>query len=139
MSNFTEVRIDLQDLGMIKKALLAMGYAEGQVELHSEPQTCNGYGGQTKKAQLIIRKKDISASPFAKSNSYGDIGFLQKADGSVVFVTDTDFRRQAFMNQLVDEYALAVTEQKIVNSGFFIESIDRQEGQIEVILDNPYQ
>lgn len=131
MSNFTEVQVDMKDFGLLKRALLNMGYKEAQIETYDSPQTLNGYH-RNDTASMIIRKKNLNP------HSYNDLGFKKTQDGTIKVIGDTDFVTTRWLGQLKDEYALATVENQVVDSGFFINDVKRSNGQIEVTLENPY-
>jgi len=131
VSSFTEVRIDLKDLGLIKKALVEMGYAESAIEMHASPETLHGYHREDQ-AHLIIRKSNL------RSRSYNDLGFKREANGEIKIIGDSDFVTTRWIGQLKDEYALAMVQEQIVGSGFFINEIDRKSEQIEITLEHSY-
>jgi len=131
VSSFTEVRIDLKDLGLIKKALVAMGYADNVIEMHASPQVLRGYHREDQ-AHLIVRKSNL------RSRSYNDLGFRKESNGEIKIIGDSDFVTTRWIGQLKDEYALAMVQEQIVGSGFFINEIDRTGEQIELTLENNY-
>lgn len=69
---------DLKNLEVLLAALAALGWAEGKVEVHAEPQHMYGYTGDKRpeKANVIIRRNNTGIS------SSNDVGFLKLADGS---------------------------------------------------------
>jgi len=69
---------DMTSQEILLAALAELGWSQGQVEVHDEPQTLYDYTGKARpqKANLIIRRKNTG---LGASN---DVGFIKQADGS---------------------------------------------------------
>jgi len=69
---------DMTSQEILLAALAEMGWSQGQVEVHAEPQTLYDYVGKARpqKANLIIRRGHTG---LGASN---DVGFIKQADGS---------------------------------------------------------
>jgi len=144
MSAFTKVKTVLKDLNKVKKALVAMGWAEEKIEVHDKPAKLNGYHNNNNEAHLIIRRKHLGP------HAYNDIGFLQQADGSVqAIVGDYNERTGGMRGQhghmegtwlktLSQEYSLVSVEEELQMQGYFIENVERStDGKIYVSAENP--
>jgi hypothetical protein len=81
MSHFTRVRTTLRDASTLAAALRAAGYPE--VEVHDSPQPLTGWGAQTARAEVIVRRAHIPGP------AYGDFGFARQADGTFEVVIDS--------------------------------------------------
>ncbi len=78
MSHFSKVVTKIKDKGSLVDALVAMGFSKSQIEVHDKPVKLNGYearSGNHHEAEIVIRKTHLG-------NSYNDIGFRKKADGT---------------------------------------------------------
>lgn len=77
MSEYVECKTKFKDRKALLEALAAMGFVDGEVEVHDDPQHLYGYQGDKRpqKAHIIIRRKYVGGS----SN---DIGFVRGEDGS---------------------------------------------------------
>ncbi len=100
MSKYAEYTTDIREPQHLVAALKAMGYA---VEQHAQPQTLHGYAGETRQANIIVRKDNLRKDLW----SLGDIGFLKGADGSYKVVMD-DMTEQKWINRVKQNY----TEQR---------------------------
>ena len=80
MSHFTRVRTTLRDPQLLASALQAVGYAE--VEVHDSPQGLRGWGGQSARAEVIVRREH------ATGHVFGDFGFARGPDGAFEAVID---------------------------------------------------
>lgn len=76
MSEYIEGNLSICDRDALVTALMAIGFAREEIEVHTEAQALCGFEGDTRelKAHVIIRRKYVGAY----SN---DIGFLRGADG----------------------------------------------------------
>lgn len=74
------MRTELRDPQVLAAALKETGYAE--VEVHDSPQLLHGWGRQTARAEVIVRREHITGRP------YGDFGFTRQPDGSFEAVID---------------------------------------------------
>jgi len=77
MSEFVECKTKFKDRKALVEGLMALGFAESEIEVHEEAQNLYGYHGDKReqKANIIIRRKNVGGS----SN---DIGFAKQADGT---------------------------------------------------------
>ena len=85
MSHFTRVRTTLRDPVLLAAALRATGYPT--VEVHDQPRELNGWGSQTARASVIVRRA-------AAGHAYADFGFARGADGTFEVVIDSMDRTQ---------------------------------------------
>jgi len=90
MSEFVECKTKIKDRKALIDALIAIGFAESEIEIHEEAVHLYGYQGDRReqKANVIIRKKNVGGS----SN---DIGFIKKDDGTYEAIISEFDRRSA--------------------------------------------
>jgi len=95
-------------------ALAELGWSQGKVEVHAEPQTLLDWHGKERKekANIIIRKRNTG------QGASNDIGFIRNADGTY--------------SPIVSEYDSTVTHFGVRQRGAqtFVESIQNAYGQI---------
>lgn len=89
MSHISKVSTQLKDKESLIAALQDMGFTAEQIELHDTPVSLKGYGTGGSKGNIIIRKKHLA-------NSYNDIGFVKKEDGTYeALISDPNMRNSA--------------------------------------------
>jgi len=90
MSEFVECKTKIKDRKALIDALIAIGFAESEIEIDEEAVHLYGYQGDRReqKANVIIRKKNVGGS----SN---DIGFIKKDDGTYEAIISEFDRRSA--------------------------------------------
>ena len=119
MSHFTKVRTQLQDLGMVKRALIDLGYSvsQGQVQ---------GYGGQTVTAPVVV-----------KLSSGMEIGF-QKDGKFVQLVADfwgQTVDREQFVAQVTQRYAYLTVIDQAEKQGWQIMTDEAQnDGSVRLVM-----
>lgn len=86
MSHFTRMRTALRDADLLAAALREVGCAA--VEVHDSAQKVHGWGGQTRKAEVIVRRRSLPAGAMA------DIGFARQRDGTFEAVLDSMDRQR---------------------------------------------
>jgi hypothetical protein len=87
MSHFTRVRTTLRDRDTLAAALRATGYPV--VEVHDNPQLLHGWGSQTARAEVVVRRAHVPGG-----SAMGDFGFARQPDGLFTVVIDSmDERR----------------------------------------------
>jgi hypothetical protein len=79
MSHFTRMRTALRDADLLAAALREVGYAN--VEVHDSAQKVRGWGGQTRKAEVIVRTRNAGGA-------MADIGFARQPDGTFAAILD---------------------------------------------------
>jgi hypothetical protein len=75
------MRTSLRDPHVLAAALKETGCAE--VEVHDSPQVLHGWGSQTARAEVIVRREHASG------RAMGDFGFARQPDGSFEVVIDS--------------------------------------------------
>lgn len=139
MSAFTTAKTVLTDMSAIKKALVGMGWREDQIEVHDKPVKLVGYHqNESKVAQIVIRKQNLGGW-----GAFNDLGFLQQVDGTIQVIGENAGRygnitSDKFKNTLTQEYALVKLQEEAEAAGFFIDRVERKDGQIYVTAENPY-
>jgi Protein of unknown function (DUF1257) len=81
MSHFTRMRTALRDADLLAAALREVGCAS--VEVHGSAQKMRGWAGQTRKAEVIVRRADVAGGASA------DIGFARQPDGTFEAILDS--------------------------------------------------
>ena len=122
MSHFTRVRTTLRDPALLAAALAAAGYP--RVEAHDRPQALRGWGSQSAKAEVIVRREQVSG------HAYGDFGFARGADGSFEVVMDSmDQRRNGadWLTGLTRAYGHAAALKYAQDNGYEVVTDDAEQ------------
>jgi hypothetical protein len=150
VSHFSKVVTKIKDKDSLVDALVAMGFAREHIEVHDKPVKLNGYEarlGNTHEAEIVIRKKHLG-------NSYNDIGFRKKADGTYeAALSDMGMRNNTasrnkftegikgfnkdWMNKLNQQYSVARIR-KIADSQGYALTETFVNGEIVVECDASY-
>ncbi len=132
MSEFIVVNTQINDLEVLKRTLADFGVNESQIEVHDEPVRIEGYGGQTRNAHVVIRKKAL--------NSAYDIGFERNADGTYrVWISDswgklgTAIRDGEFVQKYAQRKMLKGIEQQY---GLRVDACEEKDGKIEIMVES---
>jgi len=89
MSAYLECKTNFDDQETLVAALQTLGWAPGQIQVHSTAQNLHGYTGSERKqtAEVIIDRKHLVGA----SN---DLGFKRQSDGSwKMIISEFDVRR----------------------------------------------
>jgi hypothetical protein len=81
MSHFTRMRTTLRDPDLLAAALNEAGYPD--VEVHDHAQKMRGWAGQTRRAEVIVRREHLPRGGLA------DLGFARGPDGSFEAIIDS--------------------------------------------------
>jgi len=133
MSAYTTCKTAIRDMKYLVKALINMGFKKDQIEVHDKPITMNGYGSQKQEANVIIRRQ--------YTNAYGDMGFVQQADGTMAFVYDHMARQYdaRWQDKLTQQYALEALRDQCQINGFFLDNVSTDtKGFIQIEASNPH-
>lgn len=132
MSHYSKIQTQIVEKDALLKALKELGY--GNVEVHSSPQHLYGYQGDRRpeKAEVIIRRKDISSL----SN---DIGFRHGADGTyeaIVSEYDQQILGADWVSKVNQKYAEHAIVSKLEAQGFEIaeRTIDKATNKVHLVL-----
>ena len=126
MSHFTTVALEIRDRDALIVALGDLGI--GKVEVFETPQPINGYDGQTRMAEVIIRGVGYYG---------GDLGFRKTDDGRYEAVLDQDDERQfgqAWRNRLTQRYGRHVAVAKLQKKGFRVVREEMCEGKLHLVI-----
>lgn len=117
MSHYLDMKVPLTDCEAIVRSLGRMGIPRNAIEVHEKPVTMNGYGGQTRKANIVVRKRNLEKHN-ACSYAYADLGFVENKDGTyTAYVDDSNFNKE-WVNKMatyhhVEKAKMALDEKKI--------------------------
>jgi len=96
MSHFLKMTVDLTDPESIVNSLTRMGVDRSAITVHQKPTTLVGWSGQTRQANIIVRKQWLQEN--AKKvgmngyTCYADLGFKENEDGTFeAYVDDHNF------------------------------------------------
>lgn len=78
MSAYMTLRTPMVDRECLIEGLTAAGLARDQIEVHDQPASLTGWGGQ---AEIVLRRR-VTGDP------YNDIGFRRTATGWVAVLSD---------------------------------------------------
>jgi len=127
----------IKDVGHLKKALVAIGVKEENIEMNETPVPLQGYQGdnRSQKAHIIIRRKHVGSA----SN---DIGFEIRDGGIAIYVSDYDKRRRLGKDvvpmskggtgRLESEYARSMIEDKMSAQGFKVSQCQMEGQKIKI-------
>lgn len=120
MSHFTRVTTSLREAELLIRALNALGISP--VETYDRPQSMRGYGGQTRSAEIIVRKDTLIAATGARS-LYADMGFTRtKSEDPYQLIIDGDDQARYFddkwQQRLTQEYGHAAALRFAETNGF---------------------
>jgi hypothetical protein len=137
MSHLANIKTVMKDLDALVMALERMGY-KGKIERHATVQDLDGYQrrqeGVSRKAHVIIRQKNLDFQ------SYNDIGFEQKSDGTVVSYMDKDGKHDEWMTKLSTNYNIAKSMKTFKAKGLkWTETVDEKNRvKLEVMVEVQY-
>lgn len=117
MSHFTKIKTKLFDRGLIIEALKEM-----KQDVDESATTIHGYGGQTQKAEFVVR-----------ANKSYDIGFVKDKDGSYNIVADwygiRNIKKQDFFNEIKQKYSLGMVKREMKKKGYKMVKTENQADQ----------
>jgi len=130
MSHFLKMKVDLTDPEAIVRSLERMGVDRSAIEVHEKPVTLIGYSGETKQANILVRKQWLQTNAqkvgMKGITCYADLGFVEAKDGSYdCFVDDHNFNPE-WVNKMatyhhVEKAKIALEGKKIK----YVESIEK--------------
>jgi len=126
MSHFTSIALEIREKDALVAALNDLGF--GNVEVHESPQPIRGYGGQTRRAEIIIRGIGYYT---------GDVGFRRTKDGRFEAVLDQDDEHQLgrdWRNRLLQRYGRHVAVAKLEKKGFRVVREETREGKLHLVM-----
>jgi hypothetical protein len=96
MSHYLDMKVPLTDPEAIVRALGRMGIPQSAVEVHQKPVTLIGYSGETRQANIIVRKQWLESHrdqvKMQGYTCYADLGYQEQKDGTYkAFVDDHNF------------------------------------------------
>ena len=96
MSHFLKMTVDLTNKEGLINALTRMGVDRNAIEVHDKPTTLIGWSGETKQANIIVRKQWIMDNKdkvnMAGYQCYADLGFKENTNGTYeAYVDDHNF------------------------------------------------
>lgn len=123
MSKILEQQTEFTDIDVIREALVQQGFSPVFGEGYPL-RTMHGYAGTTFRANLGVTKANFSA--VTGLHTYGDLGFTQKADGTIGFTGDDMLMEREEFTTVFDGIKSAYAERKYVRelyqSGFNLSS-----------------
>lgn len=129
MSHYTELQTEMASAKHIAAALRDLGIAN--VEVHAEPQQLEGFMGQTRTANVIVRRSDFPGSA-------ADIGFARNARGTFDLVFDdmnSGLFPKEWRDELTQRYAYHVTRDTLAQQDFsMVEETRDRDGTIRLTL-----
>ena len=96
MSHYLDMKVPLTDPEAIVRALTRMGFPKKAIEVHEKPVTLIGYSGETRQANIIVRKEWIQGHKNSVGMTgytcYADLGYHLQSDGTYqAYVDDHNF------------------------------------------------
>ena len=92
MSHYLDMKTTITDAEALARALTRMGISRDAIELHDKATTLNGWQGETRKANVIVRKQWLQShqgqTQWSGGTVYADMGFVQEEDGSYKALVD---------------------------------------------------
>jgi len=130
MSAYIEGTVSIKDKDCLIAALVEMGYAAKNIEVHETGQNLYGYRGdkRSQTAEVIVRRKHVGSA----SN---DLGFAYdgKEWKAIVSAYDTNFLKSkhscggSFLDEVSTRAAVIAAERKMKKRGFT--TTRKQEGR----------
>jgi len=133
MSQYVECKPGYSDIPSLVDALVALGYAADQIEVHQQPQTLFDYHGEPRPqmASVVIRRRHVD--PYAN-----DVGWLHNQDGTLTeIISEYDLRHkfnEATRQRLKQEYAAAVVTRQQVRLGRDVTRTRLPTGEIQLTV-----
>ena len=140
MSEYVDIATQLRDAEAIVQALVDLGFARHDIEVHAQPVPLYGYAGDQRpeRAHIVIRRHAVGKS----SN---DLGFVRIADGTFrAVISEYDQRTpgrcgpydRAFLGRLTQRYALHTLRRHYEAQGRQVQVHTRQDGVVEVHVEH---
>jgi uncharacterized protein DUF1257 len=131
MSKIMESQTEFNDLGVLCESVQHHGFAVTFTEGFGLV-SLRGYGGERFQAHLGIKKDNFRK--VTGSYTYGDLGFLQGADGVVTLIGDDLLISSSEFVELFDRLKLTYAEKKYVKEiqqeGFaLVERTENENGE----------
>jgi hypothetical protein len=126
MSHYTSITLEIRDRDALVAALTDLGI--GKVEVFERPQAIHGYGGQTRRAEVVLRNVGYYG---------GDIGFRRTMDGRYEAVMDQDDEQQLgrdWRSRLLQRYGRHVAVAKLAQKGFRVVREEASGGKLHLVL-----
>ena len=133
MSHYVECRPHFKDRQALIDALVAVGFARDQIEVHEEAVPLFGYRGDERpqRAHVVIRRQHVGPAA-------NDVGWERLPDGTYrAWISEYDGRHrfdEAMQNRLKQEYAYAAVARQQQALGRTVERRLLPTGEIEVTI-----
>jgi uncharacterized protein YukE len=132
MSHYVKVETQFRDPQALLHALAQLGFGEGQVEVHTEPQALYGFQGDVRpeRAHIILRRAHVGRV----SN---DIGFVRGEDGTYqAIISEYDQKSRygaTWQGKLTQEYGIVKAQQQAARQGLQTQVIRREDGVVRLV------
>jgi hypothetical protein len=115
MSHYLDMKTTITDAEALARALVRKGIDRNAIEIHDKAVTLIGYNGETRKANVIVRKqwiqdhqKKCGMSGYGMERGtaacYADMGFVKEADGSYKAMVDNHNFTPDWVNEMTMYY-----------------------------------
>jgi hypothetical protein len=132
ISHYSDINLLIKDRQCLLEALLQMGWALKQIEIHDVATHLYGFEGDKRSdlANIIIRRQHVGF----QSN---DIGFRLEADGTytaIISEYDQLTYDTTWLNTLKQNYGVVVTETQARRRGMTVKKTKKEDGTIQLVL-----
>lgn len=131
MSHYVECKPGFKDREALIEALVAVGFARNQIEVHQDAVVLFGYRGDERpqRAHVVIRREHVGQAA-------NDVGWERLPDGTYrAWISEYDQRHRfvgAMQNRIKQEYAVAALSRQARSLGRTVERCPRADGAIEL-------
>ncbi len=129
MSHYVECKPGFKDRDALIEALVAVGFARGQIEVHEQAAPLFGYRGDERpqRAHIVIRREHVGQAA-------NDVGWERLPDGTYrAWISEYDARHRfdpALQNRIKQEYAVAAVTRQARVVGRTVDRRQREDGAI---------